>query len=42
MAISAPDQPLEKVAKLKLSGKLGYEIYNDSIRPKLIELRRSI
>ena len=40
--ISAPDQPLEKVATLNLNGKFGYEIYNDVIKPKLVEFRRAL
>lgn len=40
-AISAPDQPLEKVGTLKLSGKLAVEIYNELIIPKLKERRNS-
>lgn len=39
-AISAPDQPLENVGALKLSGKVAIEIYNEVIIPKLKELRK--
>jgi hypothetical protein len=40
-AISAPDQPLEEVGTLKLSGKVAIEIYNEIIIPKLEELRKT-
>jgi hypothetical protein len=39
IGISAPDEPLEKVKTLKLSGKFPLEIYNDIIKPKLVEFR---
>lgn len=42
MAIAAPDEPLERVSTLKLSGRLGIEIYNDIILPKLNEKRNAV
>ena len=39
-AISAPDQPLENVGTLKLSGKIAVELYNEIIIPKLKDFRR--
>ena len=41
MAISAPDKPLEEVGTLRLNGRLPIEIYNEIIKPKLIELRKA-
>lgn len=39
IAISAPDEPLERVKTLILRGKLGIEIYNEIVKPRLSELR---
>nr|WP_281719610.1 hypothetical protein [Nitrosomonas nitrosa] len=39
IGISAPDEPLEKVKTLKLSGKFPLEIYNALIKPKLGQFR---
>lgn len=41
IGISAPDEPLERVGTLTLSGKKGGEIYKDLIIPRLKELRDS-
>lgn len=41
MAISAPDKPLEEVGTLRLNGKLAIEIYNEIIKPRLIEVRKT-
>lgn len=38
--IAAPDEPLERVGTLNLSGRKGLEIYNDLIVPRLKELRK--
>lgn len=42
IAISMPDKPLEQVKTLRLSGKLASEIYDEIIKPKLIELRKIV
>lgn len=39
--ISAPDEPLERIISLNLTGKLEFEIYQEVIKPQLLELRKS-
>jgi hypothetical protein len=39
--ISAPDEPLARITSLNLSGKLGFEIYDELIKPKLSEFRNN-
>ena len=42
VAISAPDEPLERVTTLKLNNMYGKEIYDDIIKPKLTEYRKTV
>lgn len=39
VAISASEDPLETITTLKLSNRIGIEIYNDLILPELLKLR---
>ncbi|WP_179020754.1 hypothetical protein [Winogradskyella forsetii] len=41
VAISASEDPLETITTLKLSNRIGIEIYNDLILPELLKLRAS-
>lgn len=40
VGISVSEHPLEHITSLNLSGRVGLEIYNDLIKPKLAEFRK--
>ena len=42
VAISAPDETLERITSLKLNDKYGIEIYNEIIKPRLVEYRKTV
>lgn len=41
VAISASENPLETITTLKLSNRIGIEIYNDLILPELLKVRKN-